>query len=509
MPRWLRSALTFLNEHHLAIGAFAALAGVLGLVGAAVWTFSQSTNVPKDPRTIARSAGRDTVVIEANDSSRVEVHTGDTYEVDPSVIDRLIEQAALRVRAELERDAAFSALATAGKAADSLRKQLSEALEALAAAALEPGATDTLENALAALQSGNTEVAERIFLVVERRASEGRKSLKEAAAAARHRGALAFLSDTGRALEAYRRAVEYDPKDPDGWNQLGQLHERTGDLPGAEHAYAQVGLLGEELGEKAWEAVALGNLGIIYQTRGDLEKAEENQLRALAIDEELGRKKGMAASLGNLGIIYQNRGDLERAKEYHLRALAIDEELGRKKGMAASLGNLGTIYQTRGDLEKGEEYHLRSLAIDEELGRKEGIAATLGNLGLLYKRRGELEKAEEYHLRSLEIFEELSLKLGIASQLGNLGLIYNRRGDLEKAEKYHLRSLAINEELGRREGMAKQLGNLGNIYHMRGDLEKARAHLERAKALFREVGAARELEQIKVRLMYLEAFGAD
>jgi TPR repeat protein len=53
---------------------------------------------------------------------------------------------------------------------------------------------------------------------------------RDAAEAARHLGALAFLDNTEEALRWYRRAVELDPANADEWNWLGLLYYRTGQL---------------------------------------------------------------------------------------------------------------------------------------------------------------------------------------------------------------------------------------------------------------------------------------
>ncbi|KKK73245.1 hypothetical protein LCGC14_2895770, partial [marine sediment metagenome] len=121
--------------------------------------------------------------------------------------------------------------------------------------------------------------------VKERRKAEGAAALKEAASAARHIGALAFLHDTDKALAAYREAVDLDPDNADGWNRLGYLLRRTGDLDNAEQACRRVLALGNRVDNQELLAVATGNLGILYSTRGDLDRAEEMYGKSLALNE--------------------------------------------------------------------------------------------------------------------------------------------------------------------------------------------------------------------------------
>jgi hypothetical protein len=91
-------------------------------------------------------------------------------------------------------------------------KALTNTITALAQQQRQPDAPPGIEEALAQLQQGHTVAAETIFETVRaRKAEEGHAANQQAAAAARHLGALAFLHDTEKALTAYRRAVTLDP----------------------------------------------------------------------------------------------------------------------------------------------------------------------------------------------------------------------------------------------------------------------------------------------------------
>ncbi len=135
-------------------------------------------------------------------------------------------------------------------------------------------------------------------------------------------------SNTEEALAAYRRAVALDPENPDGWNQLGHLLRRIGQIEEAENAYQHVLELGDSSQDLSLRAVAYGNLGNLYQMRGELDKAEEMYLKSLKINEALGRKEGMASEYGNLGILYQTRGELDKAEEMYLKSLHLFQAMG-------------------------------------------------------------------------------------------------------------------------------------------------------------------------------------
>src|SRR4051794_3507051 len=82
-------------------------------------------------------------------------------------------------------------------------RQLTAAFTALAQKAEQPNPQPGVKEALEQLAKGDTQAAEKIFATtLEQREAEGKTNFKEAAEAARHLGALAFLHDTQKALAA-------------------------------------------------------------------------------------------------------------------------------------------------------------------------------------------------------------------------------------------------------------------------------------------------------------------
>ena len=259
-------------------------------------------------------------------------------------------------------------------------EQIKALTDAIAALSKTGAPAASINAALQELEQGNTAKAQVIFAEVLRTKEEEGKQANKEAAAARHLGALAYMNNPKEALLAYQKATELDLDNADGWNQLGNLLYRTGEIAQAEDAYRKVLALAEAHQDKEKQAWALGNLGIVYRTRGDLDKAEEMHRKALELDQALGSKEGLAKQYASLGLVYRTRGELDKAEEMHRKALALNQALGRKEGMARDYGNLGLVYDTRGDLDKAEEMYQKGLELDQALGRKEGMAKQYGNL---------------------------------------------------------------------------------------------------------------------------------
>jgi len=244
-------------------------AGIIGVVAIIGWLRTK-LHSPKHPPTSAPS-----VTIQNNDPAVAKAIAALSRQLDAK--DRQLE-----VLSQQLADARQGEKAAIREAITALPKQTEI-----------PDAQARIEEALAAAADGNTTLAEAIFSEVEaRKVTEGKAAYQAAAEAARHRGALAFLHDTDKAIAAYRRATELDPENAVGWNRLGRLLYRTGALDDAEAAYRKVESLGKAQNNRALLAIAYGNLGNLYQTRGDPDQAEAMYRKSLAIDEELGAQRG-------------------------------------------------------------------------------------------------------------------------------------------------------------------------------------------------------------------------
>jgi tetratricopeptide (TPR) repeat protein len=364
----------------------AAIAAVIMFVG---WIFGLFTK-PKKPDP---------------DTAHTEAVAGGATE---KLAEKLIEQANRAQAAESEAGALRGQVDEQENQISALTEAIESLQERRQEASLENRAT--IDDALAQLAEGRAEEATALLrTIAEEKAAAGAAANREAAAAYRHLGAMAFLNDTREALSAYTKAVELDPDDADGWNELGHLQRRLGELADAERSYQKVLALGNRIEDQELIAVATGNLGILYATRGDLDDAEAMYNKSLELCETLGRKEGMANQYGNLGNLYAVRGDLDDAEAMYKKSLELNKTLGRKEGMASDYGNLGLLYATRGDLDDAEAMYKKSLEIEKALGRKEGMAKQYGNLGNLYKARGDLESACEHYRNARALFVEIGM----------------------------------------------------------------------------------------------------
>ena len=228
-----------------------------------------------------------------------------------------------------------------------------------------------------------------------------------------------------------------------------------------------------EIGDRAGEGGAYGNLGNAYLLLGDFQKAIEHPEKHLKIAIEIGNRAGEGQAYGNLGNAYKSLGDFRKAIEYHEKHLKIAIEIGDRAGEGRAYGNLGNAYKSLGDFRKAIEYHEKHLKIAIEIGDRAGEGRAYGNLGNAYRSLGDFRKAVKCHKKLLKIAIEIGDRAGEGQAYGNLGCAYNSLGDFRKAIEYHEKHLQIAREIGDRAREGGAYGNLGNAYKSLGDFRKA------------------------------------
>ena len=246
--------------------------------------------------------------------------------------------------------------------------------------------------------------------------------------------------------------------------------------------------IAKEIGDRAGEGKAYGNLGIAYNSLGDFRKTIKYHKKHLKIAIEIGDRAGEREAYGNLGNAHTSLGDFQKAIECHEKDLTIAIEIGDRAGEGEAYGNLGIAYRSVGDFRKAIEYHEKNLKITIEIGDRAGEGGAYGNFGIAYGSVGDFRKAIEYHEKGLKIAKEIGDRVGEGAACGNLGNDYHLLGYFRKAIKYHEKHLKIAIEIGDRAGEAKAYGNLGNDSKSDRNYQKAIEYYEKCRKIAKEIG---------------------
>ncbi|XP_056353325.1 G-protein-signaling modulator 2 isoform X2 [Oenanthe melanoleuca] len=246
--------------------------------------------------------------------------------------------------------------------------------------------------------------------------------------------------------------------------------------------------ISRELNDKVGEARALYNLGNVYHSKGKnvanagthdpgelpddvknaLQKAAKYYEENLSIVTELGDRAAQGRAFGNLGNTHYLLGNFRSAVLAHEQRLLIAKEFGDRSAERRAYSNLGNAYIFLGEFETAAEYYRRTLQLARQLKDRAVEAQACYSLGNTYTLLQDYEKAIDYHLKHLVIAQELQDKIGEGRACWSLGNAHTALGNHDQAIHFAERHLEISREVGDRSGELTARLNLSDLQMVLG-----------------------------------------
>ncbi|XP_055498406.1 G-protein-signaling modulator 2-like isoform X1 [Leucoraja erinacea] len=241
--------------------------------------------------------------------------------------------------------------------------------------------------------------------------------------------------------------------------------------------------ISRELCDKVGEARALYNLGNAYHAHGKslacaeaqdpgnfpeevmdvLQKASEYYKENLVIVKELGDRAAQGRAYGNLGNTHYLLGNFRKAVRSHQQRLEIAKEFGDRSAERRACSNLGNAHVFLGEFAVAAEYYKRTLYLARQLKDRAVEAQACYSLGNTYTLLQDYEKAIEYHLKHLMIAQELCDRIGEGRACWSLGNAYTAVGNHEQAVHFAEKHFDISREVGDKSGELTARMNLSDL----------------------------------------------
>ena len=183
------------------------------------------------------------------------------------------------------------------------------------------------------------------------------------------------------ALNAYKRALDADPSNPNRWLTVGIAYRKIGRTASAIEHFQKAVELQPDL------PVPYMNLGAAYSDMGQFDKAIEYTRKAIALQPDL------AKAHMNLGAVYWKTGEHEKTIE------ALEDATALRPRHATTIVNLGVIYKSQGKYSLAVENFTKAL----QLQKGRGNATSYLYVGDTYYDMGEHEKAVPYFQKAIQL----------------------------------------------------------------------------------------------------------
>ncbi|XP_018114863.1 G-protein signaling modulator 2 S homeolog isoform X5 [Xenopus laevis] len=246
--------------------------------------------------------------------------------------------------------------------------------------------------------------------------------------------------------------------------------------------------ISRELYDKVGEARALYNLGNVYHSQGKslactatqdpgefpeevktaLQRAVDYYEANLLIVTDLGDRAAQGRAYGNLGNTHYLLGNFRKAVSSHEQRLLVAREYGDRSAERRAYSNLGNAFIFLGEFEMAAEYYKKTLQLARQMKDRAVEAQSCYSLGNTYTLLQDYDKAIEYHLKHLAIAQELLDRVGEGRACWSLGNAYTALGNHDEAVHFAEKHLDISRELGDRNGELTAQLNLSDLQMVLG-----------------------------------------
>jgi predicted ATPase len=214
-------------------------------------------------------------------------------------------------------------------------------------------------------------------------------------------------------------------------NLLAGIRRSQGDVQSTEVLLEQMRGLAVAHGNRAHEAVALGNLALVADDRGDYSLAKSRYERSLAIHEEV--SGAYCTGYINLAELFIEVGQYEDAQEQFDHALRLARATGAGRDESVVLCGLALLQRILGEHARAERISKEALAIAVGLGDKHAQAMALLQLGGALAALGELGAAGQAYEGSIRLFRASSQDVQAVAATVGLALVRSHEGDTRAA----------------------------------------------------------------------------
>ncbi|MFQ5943617.1 MAG: protein kinase [Anaerolineales bacterium] len=265
--------------------------------------------------------------------------------------------------------------------------------------------------------------------------------------------------------------------------QLGEQYGLKGNYDAALSQFEPALATAREIGDRASEAQALGELGRVKGTwQADYEAGQEYLDQAMEIAVELDDKPRQIFILRQLGNLGFGTGDLEQSLEYLEQSLALAEELGDLESQANALNSMGLTATAMGRNKESMEWYAQGLPIAEQLGDRAIIAMLTGNNAYAELNVGDLERGKRDSQRAMQMARDVGSDYLLTGALTNVARAMITEGNSEEAVRLLDESIRISGEMGSYVFQAYTLVEYARIRAREGEAEKGLEWIGLAKS---------------------------
>lgn len=221
---------------------------------------------------------------------------------------------------------------------------------------------------------------------------------------------LTLTSERDPALQLLTDRLEMELDGSTGWQKLGQILIRVGQVDKAEELY--LALLKQKSSARD-EGLYYHCLGLIKDRQGDYTEALKYYEQAITIKEKVlaPNDPRLARSYNSIGVVYDNMGQCSQAILYFNKALTIRNIALHTDhpDVANSYNNIGSVYWKMGEYSQALSHFNKALSIRERTlpENHPDLAISYNNIASAHRSLEDYPTALTFYQQALDINERV------------------------------------------------------------------------------------------------------
>jgi len=195
------------------------------------------------------------------------------------------------------------------------------------------------------------------------------------------------------------------------------------------------------------------------------EKAVQYYEENMMLMVEIGDRAAQGRACGNLGNVHYLLGNFSRAIHFHEERLKIAKEFRDQASEKRAYNNLGNAHIFLCEFEKAAEHYHKTLSLSKELGNSMEEAIAYFSLGNTYRLIERHDISVQYHLKHLSIARTLDDKYGELAAYRALEYAYTAIGDIKEANHNKMKRILMGKCINIGSKTTGQVFTLANFFN--------------------------------------------
>lgn len=261
------------------------------------------------------------------------------------------------------------------------------------------------------------------------------------------------VSEFEKAEQLYLEAIKmytdakYDYEMPLVYNSLGITLKNLGKTSQAIEAYKKALEYNKSENYRLGDLTVYSNLGVLYAEMGNHKVSDEYYVKVEKMAQKMNNEFQIELARSNRATNLVETKDYEEALKLYHGAILIFEKEGRKLVLAEQYYLIGSAYLEMDSLQKAVGNLEKSMTLSNETGKTAMLGMAKRKIGEVYFKQNNYQSALKEFQQSLEISKETSNNIEIEDDYLNLSETYEKLGDIPKAYENRKLYFAIHDSV--------------------------------------------------------------